>query len=217
MIIYKFVPELCVSDDLRMLILHVGSTSEWHSATSLFITNAANLMSSIKDVLKASKSAHSLSNNRLDTTPQPQPLPSASSQTTYPQGILHSQATPQQHIRKEYFGREAPTMEELCVAVIDHPTGKRFNLSNHISDSWKIIGLTLGMESGLLNSIGRNRYDDAERLMTVFSRWLENAAGLPHHAHYPLSWQGLNTLLEGIGKVEVAKQYFEFLEDLQSS
>ena len=193
-----------------------GNTSEWHAATSLFITNATNLMSSIKDVLKASKSAQSLPNNRLDTTPQPHPLPSASSQTKHSQNSLHTQATPRQHICREYFGREAPTIEELCIAVIDHPTDKRFNLSNHISDSWKTIGLTLGMELGLLNSIGRNRYDDAERLMTVFSRWLENAAGLPHHARYPLSWQGLNTLLEDIEKTAVAKQYFEFLDDLQS-
>ena len=171
-------------------------------------------MSSIKDVLEASKSAQSLPNNRLDTTPQPHPLPSASSQTKHSQ---NTQATPRQHICREYFGRETPTIGELCIAVIDHPKDKRFNLSNHISDCWKNIGLTLGMELGLLNSIGRNRYDDAERLLTVFSRWLKNAAGLPHHARYPLSWQGLNTLLEDIGKTEVAKEYFEFLGDLQSN
>ena len=174
-------------------------------------------MSSIKDVLKASKSAQSLPNNHLDTTPQPHPLPLASSQTKHSQNSLHTQVTPRQRICREYFGREAPTIENLCIAVIDHPTDKRFNLSNHISDSWKTIGLTLGMELGLLNSIGRSRYDDAERLMTVFSRWLENAAGLPHHSRYPLSWQGLNTLLEDIGKTEVAKQYFEFLDDFQSN
>ena len=50
--------------------------------------------------------------------------------------------------------------------------------------------------------------------MRVFKHWLENAAGLPHHARYPLSWQGLNTLLEDIGKMEVAKQYFELLENV---
>ena len=73
------------------------------------------------------------------------------------------------------------------------------------------------MELSLLNSIERNRYDDAERLMTVFGHWLENAAGLPNHAYYPLSWQGLNTLLEDIGKVEVSKRYFEFLEVIHSN
>ena len=115
-----------------------------------------------------------------------------------------------------YFGREAPRMEELCTAVVDSATGKRFNLTNYISGSWKIIGLTLGMEFDLLGSIGSRTPDNTERLMTVFSRWLENAAGLPHHSRYPLSWQGLNTLLEDIGKIEVTKQYFEFLEIINS-
>ena len=105
-------------------------------------------------------------------------------------------------------------MEELCVAVVDHSTDKRFNLAHHISCYWKKIGLKLGMEYNQLEDIERNRYDDEERLMRVFSHWLENAAGLPHHACYPLSWQGLNTLLEDIGKMEVAKQYFEFLENV---
>ena len=181
-----------------------GNTSEWHAATSLFITCAANLMSSVKDVLEASKSAQALPNNR--PTSDTHPLPSA------PRS--QDEAIPQHRcpIRREYFSREVPTIRELCIAVTNHPTGKRFNLSDHISGSWKTIGLTLGMEFNVLTSIERNRYDDAERLMTVFKRWLENAAGLPHHARYPLSWQGLNTLLEDIGKMETAKQYFEFLE-----
>ena len=102
-------------------------------------------------------------------------------------------------------------MEELCTAVVDCATGRRFNLANHISGSWKVLGLTLGMEFDLLGSIGSKTPENTERLMTVFSRWLENAAGLPHHARYPLSWQGLNTLLEDVGKMEVAKQYFKFL------
>ena len=50
--------------------------------------------------------------------------------------------------------------------------------------------------------------------MNVFKLWMENAVGLAHHTRYPLSWQGLNTLLEDIGKREVAKQYFEFLENM---
>ena len=118
---------------------------------------------------------------------------------------------------KKYFGCEAPRINDLCTAVVDRATGNRFNLKNHISDSWKTVGLTLGMELSLLNSIERNRYDDAERLMTVFGHWLENAAGLPNHAYYPLSWQGLNTLLKDIGKVEVSKRYFEFLEVVHSN
>ena len=44
--------------------------------------------------------------------------------------------------------------------------------------------------------------------MRVFKLWVDS---LPHHARYPLSWQGLNTLLEDMGKMEVAKQYLETL------
>ena len=186
-------------------IIYEGNTSEWHAATSLFVTNAANLMSSIKDVLEASKSAQVLPNNRLllDIT---HPLSSSAA--------IQLSVQDHPHVCGQYFGREAPTMEELCVAVVDHPTGKRFNLAHHISSSWKKIGLKLGMEYNQLESIERNRYDDEERLMRIFKLWVENAAGLSHHARYPLSWQGLNTLLEDIGKMEVAKQYFEFLGNI---
>jgi hypothetical protein len=168
-------------------------------------------MSSIKNVLKASRSAQALPNNRLppDTAPQPY----RSSLAAPSAADLPSQVV---HINREYFGREEPRLEELCTAVTDRATGRSFNLANHISASWKVIGLTLGMEPNRLTSIERKGYDDSERLMTVFSRWLENAAGLPHHADYPLSWQGLNTLLQNTERREVAKQYFEFLNTISS-
>ena len=60
-----------------------GSTSERHASTSLFITNAAYLMSSIKDVLKASRSAQNLPNNCR---------PSDTSRTTPAQDVPHSPA-----------------------------------------------------------------------------------------------------------------------------
>ena len=172
-------------------------------------------MSSIKEVLKASKSAQTLPNNRLfpdtDITPQSHAL------TLDPSQAASQQCSQDCHcVHGQYFGREAPTMEDLCVAVIDHPTGKRFNLVHHISSRWRKIGLKLGMEYNQLESIERRfRYNDEEILMNVFKLWVENADGLPHHARYPLSWQGLYTLLENIGKMEVAKQYFEFLGNVR--
>ena len=48
-----------------MCVYFAGNTAEWKAATSLFITNAANLMRSIKDVLKSSKSAQTQPNNHL--------------------------------------------------------------------------------------------------------------------------------------------------------
>jgi hypothetical protein len=74
---------------LLLSCFSIDNAAEWHS--SLFITNAANLMSSIKNVLKASKSAQALPNNYLPSgtsqaTPQPHPLQATSA--TKPQ--LHS-------------------------------------------------------------------------------------------------------------------------------
>ena len=111
---------------------YAGNLSEWHAASSIFIANAVNLMSSIKNVLKASKSAQELPGNLLPSqaTPKPNLLPPAPPTA---QEVYVSQTTPQKHIHMKYFGREAPTISDLCVAVIDHPTGKSFNLAHHIS------------------------------------------------------------------------------------
>ena len=189
--------------------------SEWHTPTSIFIATGANLMNSIKNVLKASKSAQELPGNLLRShTTRATPNLNLLSPAPPTAQVYVSQTTPQKHIHMKYFGREAPTIRNLCVAVIDHPTGKSFNLAHHISRSWKKIGLQLGIELNKLESIERSRCDDEETLMSIFKLWMENAVGLPHHARYPLSWQGLNTLLEDIGKREVAKQYFEFLENM---
>jgi hypothetical protein len=108
-------------------------------------------------------------------------------------------------------------MEDLCTPVVNRATQKRFNLANHVSASWMEIGLRLGIERNLLSSIQDDRPDNFKRLSKVFGIWLENATGLPHHADYPLSWQGLHTLLEDVEKTEVAKQYFEFLDNISCS
>ena len=114
----------------------------------------------------------------------------------------------------EYLGRKEPRLEDLCTAVINREAGTRFNLADRIIASWRTIGLRLGLQLDVLDSIESNRVDNAKRLLRVFGQWLENASQLPHHHDYPLSWQGLNTLLEDIGKLEVARQYFEFLDSM---
>ena len=52
---------------MLMMMLMTGDTPECQAATQLFITNGANLMNSIKEVIKASKSAHALPHNKLTT------------------------------------------------------------------------------------------------------------------------------------------------------
>ena len=78
--------------------------------------------------------------------------------------------------------------------------------------SWERIGLLLGIEQDILDSIlDDSQGKNARALSKVFGTWLSNASGLPNHENYPLSWQGLYNLLEDSGKVEVAKEYFAFL------
>ena len=50
---------------MLMMMLIIGDTQECQAATQLFITNGANLMNSIKEVIKASKLAHALPHNQL--------------------------------------------------------------------------------------------------------------------------------------------------------
>jgi hypothetical protein len=153
-------------------------------------------MNSIKNVLNASTLIHALPNNCFQTDT--------------------SRTLLKPHVSRNYFGREEPKLEELCSTVTNRATGKSFNLANHISASWRMIGLALGIEPNRLTSIERKGFNDTERLIAVFSRWLENAAGLPHYSDYPLSWQGLNTLLQDVEKIEVARQYFELLDGMPS-
>ena len=61
---------------LCIIVVFPGNTSDWQEAISLFISNASNLMVSVKDLLKASKAAHSLPHNYTPPpTMQATPLP----------------------------------------------------------------------------------------------------------------------------------------------
>ncbi len=113
------------------------------------------------------------------------------------------------------MGIGAPRMEHLVTAQINRATDESFNLADRIGNCWNNIGLTLGIEHDVLEGIRSNNGNNPERLQNVFNRWLGNAAGLPNHHLYPLSWQGLKTLLEDCQKKEVAKQYFEFIGKME--
>ena len=102
-------------------------------------------------------------------------------------------------------------MSDLCIA---HKNGRKFNLEDRIAGNWKTIGLTLGIGYYKLDNIESENDKHVERLRKVLNVWLEDAGQLPHKGEYPLSWSGLNTLLEDSGKMEIAKQYFEFLNEV---
>lgn len=81
--------------------------------------------------------------------------------------------------------------------------------------SWNNIGERLGIEQDVLQSFLEDSQGKNDRALSkVFNKWLSNAGGLPNNNEYPLSWQGLYNLLDDIGKIEVAKEYFAFLENM---
>ena len=64
---------------------------------------------------------------------------------------------------------------------------------------WRTIARKLGLEDetpGFINNLARRyRDDDEECVREVFSKWFDNAVGLPNASDYPLSWEGLLALL----------------------
>jgi hypothetical protein len=110
------------------------------------------------------------------------------------------------------LGLTKPKGEHLSF-LKNKKTGKKFFLTQKIGSSWMTIGTRIGIESDILTSISEGK-DNEKALSEVLRKWLSNAGGYPNHEEYPLSWQGLYNLLEDSGRVEDAKQYFEFLEGM---
>lgn len=77
------------------------------------------------------------------------------------------------------------------------------------------MGTRLGIEDDILTSfLDDSNGSNSRALSKVFGRWLSNAGGLPNCDEYPLSWQGLYNLLENSDRLEDAKEYFAFLDDM---
>lgn len=93
-------------------------------------------------------------------------------------------------------------------------TGKKFRLTDKIGTIWSNIGLTLGIEPDLLDCFMDEERTNEKRLRRVMEKWLTNAGGLPYHDSYPLSWKGLRDILLDCEKIEVAKEYFDFLKHM---
>ena len=91
---HMYYIQLCIT------VVFPGNTSDWQEAISLFISNASNLMVSVKDLLKASKAAHSLPHNYTPpATMQATPLPCGYLQSPtphhYPLSVTGSTCAPQ--------------------------------------------------------------------------------------------------------------------------
>ena len=73
---------------------------------------------------------------------------------------------------------------------------KVVRIYDNSAHGWHQIGENLGIEDGVLTSIGRDGHDDRERVVTVLGKWYDNARNLKYPDKYPMSWKGLVTLLE---------------------
>ena len=69
---------------------------------------------------------------------------------------------------------------------------------------WQEIGRELGLEVGALKSIGRDGFDDDDRITTVLGKWYDNANKLPNGSKYPKTWKGLISLLSNSELDDVA-------------
>lgn len=117
-------------------------------------------------------------------------------------------------VKKKYLGRGAPKTGDLTL-LKNRKMDTRFNLSDKIVMSWRTIGTILGIADDRLTSyLEDSNGNNSKALSKVFGIWLSNAEGLPKHDDYPLSWQGLYNLLEDSDRLEIAKEYFAFLDDI---
>ena len=100
----------------------------------------------------------------------------------------------------------------LNLRLLKNKTGTTFNLKSKISSGWKTIGSMLKIEQSILHGWAtKYHHDQEECLDEVLNEWLINA---DDNGSYPLTWKGLYDLLIDSGKRVVAREYFEFLENI---
>ena len=110
----------------------------------------------------------------------------------------------------KYLGRPAPNIEDI--SFIKNGT-EIFELSKRICSRWQKIGLVLGIEHDKMRYLAADKSRETEeKYKKILDIWLDEASSLPNSDDYPLSWQGLKTLLEDIDESAVAKQLFAFLD-----
>lgn len=112
-----------------------------------------------------------------------------------------------------YLGRSYPHYADLSF-LKSRATNKKFQLLERLHPHWKEIGRALGIEPEVLEAIEDEERQHARRTKRVLDKWMKNAASLPNHAKYPLSWQGLCNLICAIGRQKVAEEYFDFLSQI---
>ena len=76
-----------------------------------------------------------------------------------------------------------------------------------ISHKWREIAELLGFHPGQIESLQDEYRRNGDRVRHVLGRWFEDAVNLPHHDpnKYPLSWDGLLSILHDAQLGEVKK------------
>lgn len=93
---------------------------------------------------------------------------------------------------------------------MNHKTDEQFLLYEKIVDAWFDIGVRIGIAPERLTS----NNGDENMLLKLLLTWFDNAVRLPNSKDYPLSWEGLKTLLQDVGKGQVVEDYFKFLDGM---
>ena len=86
--------------------------------------------------------------------------------------------------------------------------GKTFKLLPEISDNYKDVASTLGLEHHRKKKINKMDYED--RIVEVFRLWNDNAPKLAD-GHYPYTWKGLYDILADSELEQKANDFFDFL------
>lgn len=142
-----------------------GDPSEWHAATSLFNTNAAHLVSSIKNVLEASRLAQALPNHHLSPT------------TLHPTSLI----TQESHT-------SATAVTPAALSIVCPGQGLQIPALNTVYRSlyplraqWKTLGTLLNIERGTLEAIEKDNRGTTEDCLSTMVR----------HIAPPATWQVL--------------------------
>ena len=89
---------------------------------------------------------------------------------------------------------------------------KTYRLFDRVALRWRDIASILQLED--IENIRANRvYTDTERANHVFNEWFRNAPNLCE-GRYPVTWGGLNDLLNAADLSQIAKDFFDTLEKI---
>ena len=87
-----------------------------------------------------------------------------------------------------------------------------FRLGERVSSKWKEMGREIGIYEDKLKSWESERRGDNKACWEeVMGRWLENGGG----PEYPVTWDGMCSLLESVNYSEVAEELKKILLSLQ--